>query len=176
MCNWSEPTREEEFVIKDVNKEQHANHVYQLADNKKVKKRVDELWKELDMDTKDKKLSKKGPKEIYKILERHISVFTDKDVKVGCTDWVKMEIRIQEDARPVCAKVRPLSKISKDNLKQQLNLWLKDGVILLTESPWGSPLVPVAKKDGRPGGPWTSEPSTPSPSPTPSRSPAWGRS
>ena len=65
-----------------------------------------------------------------------------------CTDWLEMEMRIKEDARPVCAKVRPLSIAQKDNLRTQLDSWLKDGVI----SPWGLPLVPVAKKDG----PWTS--------------------
>ena len=85
-------------------------------------------------------------------------MFTDKEVKVGCTDWLEMEIRIKEDARPVCAKVGPLSNAEKDNLQAQLDSWLKDGVITPAESPWGSPLVPVAKKDRETGGRRTSEP------------------
>ena len=47
----------------------------------------------------------------------------------------------------MCAKVRPLSTAQKANLRAQLDSWLKDGVISPTESPWGSPLVPMAKKD-----------------------------
>ena len=61
------------------------------------------------MDNHDKNLSEAGRKAMYKILERHIQVFTDKEVRVGLTDWLEMEIRMKEDARPVCAKVRPLS-------------------------------------------------------------------
>ena len=59
-----------------------------------------------------------------------------------------MEIHIKKNARPVCAKVRPLSNAQKTNLQAQLNSWLKDGVIAPVKSHWGSPLVPVAKKDG----------------------------
>ena len=99
------------------------------------------------MDNHDKNLSEAGRKAMYKILERHIQVFTDKEVRVGLTDWLEMEIRMKEDARPVCAKVRPLSTAQKANLRAQLDSWFKDGMISPTESPWGSPLVPVAKKD-----------------------------
>ena len=118
--------------------------MYQLGDKPRIRERMDELWKELDMDNPNKNLYK----AMYKILERNIQVFTDEEVKVGCTDWLEMEIRIKEDARPVCAKVRPLSNAQKANLQDQLNSWLKDGVIAPAESPWGSPLVPVAKRDG----------------------------
>ena len=48
---------------------------------------------------------------------------------MGRTDWLEMEIRIKEDAHPVCAKVRPLSTAQKANLRAQLESWLKDGVI-----------------------------------------------
>merc|ERR1712155_371324 len=86
----------------------------------------------LGMGKPEKKISKKGKTALFKIIEKYITVFTDEEVKVGKTDWVEMDIRIKPDARPVCAKVRPLSKAQKDNLKVQLDSWLKDGVI--TES------------------------------------------
>ena len=38
------------------------------------------MWTELE------NLSKQGRKAMYKILERHMQVFTDEEVKVGCTD------------------------------------------------------------------------------------------
>ena len=82
---------------------------------------MDKLWQELNMDNLNKNLSKAGRKAMPKILARHMQVFTDDEVKVGCTDWLEMEIRIKEDARPVCAKVRPLSNAQKDNLPAQLD-------------------------------------------------------
>ena len=59
-----------------------------------------------------------------------------------------MDIRAKEGPKPVCAKVSPLSNMQKENLKAQLDSWLQDGIITPAESPWGSPLVPVAKKNG----------------------------
>ena len=69
-----------------VDQEQHAQHVYQLATKPQVRARVNELWQELDMENPNKSLSKGGRKAMYKILERHLQVFTDEEVKVGCTD------------------------------------------------------------------------------------------
>ena len=89
-----------------------------------------ELWDELGMDSKTKNISKDRRKALFKIIEKHMQVFTNEEVKVGKTDWMEMEIRVQPDARPVCAKVRLLSKVQKDNLKAQLDSWLKDGVII----------------------------------------------
>merc|ERR1712155_82732 len=141
MCDWTARPEEE-------SEEEQLRQVYQLAEKPETKERVEQLWKELDMDNPNKSLSSDGRTAMRKILARHMQVFTDDDVKVGCTDWVEMEIRIKENARPVCAKVRPLSSAQKANLRAQIDSWLKDGVIVPAESPWGSPLVPVAKKDG----------------------------
>merc|ERR1711951_328380 len=108
----------------------HSQHVYQLKTEPQVRARVNELWRELDMENPNKNLSKEGRKAMYKILERHMQVFTDDEVKVGCTDWVEMEIRLKEDAR----QSRPLSSVQKNNLHAQLDSFLKDGVIAPTES------------------------------------------
>ena len=37
----------------------------------------------------------------------------------------------------------------KENLRDQIDKWLEQGVIEPSISPWASPLVPVKKKDGR---------------------------
>ena len=42
---------------------------------------------------------------------------------------------------------RPLSFQQRESLKAQLQVWLRDGVIRAGNSPWGSALVPVLKKD-----------------------------
>ena len=73
-------------VEETTNEEQHVQHVYQLATEPQVRARVNKLWQELDTENPDKNLSKEGRKAMYKILERHLQVFTDEEVKVGCTD------------------------------------------------------------------------------------------
>ena len=134
---------------KFVNEEQQLEHIYKLSDSPKVQRQVEGVVWELDMDNKSKNLSDAGQEAMYQILEKHTTVFTDKEVKAGCTDRVKVEIRVKEDARPICAKIRLLSNMQKDNLKVQLDSLLKDGINTPAESPWGSPLIPVAKKDGK---------------------------
>ena len=144
ICDWGHLQQAQE----DIDEGKQLRQVYQLAEEPEIRERIDKLWAELDMDNASKNLSKAGRRAMRKILTRHMQVFTDEEVKVGYTDWLEMEIWIKEDARPVCAKVRPLSSAQKANLQEQLNLWLKDGVIAPAESPLGSLLVPVAKKDG----------------------------
>ena len=61
---------------------------------------------------------------------------------------MEFKIDLKENAVPVKQKVRPLAPPLKDNLKIQLDAWLRDSVIEPAESPWASPLVPVKKKKG----------------------------
>ena len=69
------------------------------------------------MDNENKNLSNAGHKAMYKILAMHTTVFTVKEEKAGCTDWIDMEIRVKEGAKPVCANVRLLSNVQKEHLK-----------------------------------------------------------
>ena len=44
--------------------------------------------------------------------------------------------------------MRPLSPDQKENLRDQIDKWLEQGVTEPLVSPWALPLVPVKKKDG----------------------------
>ena len=59
-----------------------------------------------------------------------------------------MKIVLRDDAVPTRAHVRRVKPQLQESLKLQLESWEKDGVIMPATSPWASPLVPVAKKDG----------------------------
>ena len=59
-----------------------------------------------------------------------------------------MKIVLDEGVKPVRALVCKIKPALQDSLHRQIDSWLQDGVIAPTISPWGSPLVPVAKKDG----------------------------
>ena len=45
--------------------------------------------------------------------------------------------------------MRLLNLDQKENLRNQIDEWLEQGVIKPSISPWASPLVPVKNKDGR---------------------------
>ena len=47
----------------------------------------------------------------------------------------------------VCSPVPKIKPPLQEDFRAQIDSWLKDGVIAPAVSPWGSPLVPVAKKD-----------------------------
>ena len=60
-----------------------------------------------------------------------------------------MKINLIPGAIPYRSRVRPLNPEQKENLRDQIDEWLEQGVIEPSTSPWASPLVPVKKKDGR---------------------------
>ena len=59
-----------------------------------------------------------------------------------------MDIKLVKGATPVRAPVQRIKPALETSLKEQIDSWLRDDVIAPAESPWASPLVLVAKKDG----------------------------
>ena len=65
----------------------------------------------------------------------------------GETEVLEMKINLIPGAIPYKSRVRPLNPDQKENLGDQIDEWLEQGVIKPSISPWASPLVPVKKKD-----------------------------
>ena len=57
-------------------------------------------------------------------------------------------MQLQENARPVCQRLRPLNPRQKEDLRGQIDLWEREGVIEESASPWAAALVPAFKKGG----------------------------
>ena len=76
------------------------------------------------------------------------SIFTDSDVAVSKIDVLKMKIVLESDVTLVMSALRRIKPSQQSSLHKQIDSWLQDGMIEPTTSPWGGPLVPVAKKDG----------------------------
>jgi len=66
----------------------------------------------------------------------------------GKTSLVKHAIHTG-DAIPIKCASRPVNPALSDNLRAQLDEWLKHDVIEESTSPWASALVPVQKKNGK---------------------------
>ena len=86
--------------------------------------------------------------KLIELVTKYEAVFTDAETAVGKTDVLKMRIVLKDDVVPVRSAVRKIKLGHQESLKKQIDSWLHDGVIAPAVSPWGSPLVPVAKKDG----------------------------
>ena len=82
------------------------------------------------------------------MINENQDIFTTEDCKVGKTTWEKFKIELISNARPVNQRMRPIPPNLKENLRTQLDLWLKNEVIEPSSSPWSSPLVPGTKKSG----------------------------
>ena len=67
----------------------------------------------------------------------------------GETKVLEMKIDLEPGAIPYKSRVRPLNPDQKENLWNQIDKWLEQGVIKPSVSPWVSPLVHVKKTDGR---------------------------
>ena len=58
-----------------------------------------------------------------------------------------MKINLVPGAILYKSRGRPLNPDQKENLWNQIDEWLEQGVIEPSVSPWVSPLMPVKKKD-----------------------------
>jgi len=82
------------------------------------------------------------------MINENQDIFTTEDCKVGKTTWETFKIELIPNARPVNQRMRPVPPNLKEDLRAQLDSWLKNEVIEPSSSPWSSPLVPVTKKTG----------------------------
>lgn len=99
---------------------------------------------------KENEILSKNPnisKLLYSTLADHQDVCSSEDCKVGKTFWDTFKTELVPHAQPVHQRIRPLAPPLKENLKLQLEQWLKDEVIEPSNSPWSSLLVPVTKRN-----------------------------
>ena len=128
---------------------QCVNQMGLAADSGASAERVDSLVKQLDIH--NNRLLKDNPtvrNNLIDLIGQYHDVFVTDQMKVGKTDLVEMNIVLANDPTPVRSAVRRIRPELQQSLKEQLDSWEADGVIVPATSPWASPLVPVAKKDG----------------------------
>ena len=114
-----------------------------------IKAHKAQIWSDLNLE--ENKILKEHPeamKRVRKIIDRYWSVFGEPNITTGLTDLAEFKIKLKPDAVPHRAKVRPLNPAQMESLKEQMALWLEEGVIEPSESPWAAALVPAKKKGG----------------------------
>ena len=76
------------------------------------------------------------------LLLRHIGIFGE---TYGTTDLIQHEIRLTDD-KPIRIPDRPMNPSLRKPLREQLDKWLKNGVIVPSKSPYSFQLVFAPKK------------------------------
>ena len=88
--------------------------------------------------------------QVKKLVGEYQDIFTNKERKVSMVpDKYRTMIKLKLGTVPIKQKLRPMHPQQQAKLREQLNKWLKEGVIRPSKSRWASLLVPVKKKDGR---------------------------
>ena len=86
--------------------------------------------------------------EATDLLLKYWNVFSHGG-EFGATSLVKHRIYTVPNTPPIRVKNRSLNPSLEPSLRAQLDVWLKQGVIEPTHSPWSFPLVAVTKRNGK---------------------------
>ena len=86
---------------------------------------------------------------VIKLFLDNLEVLAMHPSQYGETEVLEMKIDLVPGLIPYKSHVRPLNPDQRENLRDQIDEWLEQGVIEPSVSPWASPLVPVKKKDGQ---------------------------
>ncbi len=106
-------------------------------------KHLAELYESSTKDLVDEEQRNK----VFDLLCENATVFSSDSSDLGRTDIVKHQI-ITGSAKPIKQPPRQLPLAKRDVACQAVDKMLAEGVIELSTSPWSSPVVLVAKKNG----------------------------
>jgi len=84
---------------------------------------------------------------LFNLLLGFADVFAMNDNQMGRTNKLQRSINTG-DHQPIRQQVRRIPPCKREEVHQLLQDMLKRKVIQSSSSPWGSPVVPVKKKDG----------------------------
>ena len=91
----------------------------------------------------------KAMKELEDLLLEYEDVISKSNTDYGRTDLLEMNIDLIPGAVPYKGRCIPTNPKQEEDLWNTLEAWKREGVVEPANSPWGAPLIPVPKKDGR---------------------------
>ena len=87
--------------------------------------------------------------EVENLLLSYYDVISQHKTDYGKTDLMELSIDLVPGARPFKGRCLPTNPKEEEDLWNTLQEWNRQGVTEPANSPWGAPLIPVRKKDGR---------------------------
>ena len=91
----------------------------------------------------------KAVRDVENLLVEYWDVLSKSKTDYGCTDMIELEIDLTPGAKPYRGRCLPTNPKEEEDLWETLQEWNRQGVTEPANSPWGAPLIPVRKKDGR---------------------------
>ena len=88
---------------------------------------------------------KKDLAESVALLLKFWNIFAF-DGDYGHTDLMEHRIDVEPNTVPIYEKYRPPNPLLEESMKKQIDLWLKHGVVLPSNSPWNFNLLAAVKK------------------------------
>lgn len=120
---------------------------YDQTDTMTLMERISFIKKNLKLDENEIIAKDKGLKgKIIKLCLDNFSIFSLHETDIGSCPLFNYTIELEPDAKPIKARNIPLNPLYEKNLREQLDKWLKAGVIEEGMSSWSSPIFAVKKK------------------------------
>ena len=91
----------------------------------------------------------KALREVEELLVEYWDVISKSKTDYGRTDLTQLEIDLIPGAKPYRGRCLPINPKEEQDLWETLQEWNRQGITEPANSPWGAPLIPVRKKDGR---------------------------
>lgn len=130
----------EELPNEDI--EEQINHVANDSGEITVPEHLQDLWKR-----GSEHITKAESIKLAELLIKYQHVFSTSDSDIGQTDLTEHDI-VTTDQIPIKQPPRRLPKCSEEEVDRQVQDLLAREKITCSSSPWSSPIVLVAKKDG----------------------------
>ena len=87
------------------------------------------------------------PVSLEDLLNEFDHLFSQSDDDYGCINLVQHRIRIKPDQPPIAVRPYRASPAVQDEIRRQVNMLLKNGIIRPSESPWAAAVTMVKKSD-----------------------------
>ena len=142
---------EDALHIQEISQENEKQSSTPTPRELRKKERQERQWLEENFKLKESPIlgqNQKLFKRVVELLHKFRHLFSEHD-EYGQTDLVTHEINLEPNTKPIKSKCRPLNPIMEASLREQVDHWLKTGVVEPSQSPWSFPVLPVPKKNGK---------------------------
>lgn len=94
-------------------------------------------------------LTKEQQDSLGDLLHKNTDVFFHEGDQLGSVPLVEHTIPLQPNAQPVAQRPRRLSPGDREEVQQEIQYLLDQGLIETSTSPWASPIVMARRKNGK---------------------------
>ena len=141
--------RYEKYSPVDLKEEKVQRVAPKKVTDKELQEHKEQIIRDLRLHEND--MLKQNPtikEKVIKLVHQYSQVFGEPGLSTGLTKLTTFDIELKAGAKPHRSKVRPLNPRQMESLKEQMKLWLSEGIVEPSDSPFAHALVPAKKAGG----------------------------